>query len=251
MKLLKKSSMAGNSVVMLSLVFMFKKLSKKTLFNLLLICGLGITLTSAVMFESSQSALAQSAVQTCVRGLVEVGVTPDVAASQCIQGGGAGLTQKESCIDRTQFKTYNGSPHKREDNGKTEYVYPLLNLEDNDCWSDYRDFFKPRTVCWTSQVRFRIASEEEAIRQCRDSSTSTAPQSNPTGSGIVIIKGQPLQNSSPAAIASCMDSLLYRTEERKPFSGWICVPNDVNCKTVRVRTEMSEATAIQACQNAR
>jgi hypothetical protein len=120
------------------------------------ILGLALASFSAFIFESSQSALAQSAVQNCVRELVEVGVTPDAAASQCIQGG-----------------------------------------------------------------------------------------------GVVIIKGQPAQNGSPAAIASCMDSLLYRTEERKPFPGWICVPNDVNCKTVRVRTEMSEATAIQACQNAR
>lgn len=56
---------------------------------------------------------------------------------------------------------------------------------------------------------------------------------------------------SPQAIAQCMDSMLYRTEVQKPFPGWICVPNDVNCKTVRVRTEISEIAAAQACQNAR
>jgi hypothetical protein len=59
-----------------------------------------------------------------------------------------------------------------------------------------------------------------------------------------------IRNSNPEAIQKCMNSLLYRTEEQKPFAGWICVPNDVNCKTVRVRTEMSEDTAIQACQGA-
>jgi hypothetical protein len=45
--------------------------------------------------------------------------------------------------------------------------------------------------------------------------------------------------------------LLYRTEVQKPFPAWICVPNDVNCRTVRVRTEISENVALQACQGAR
>lgn len=56
---------------------------------------------------------------------------------------------------------------------------------------------------------------------------------------------------SPQAIQQCMESLLYRTEGQKPYPGWICVANDVNCKTVRVRTEISESAAAQACQNAR
>ncbi|NET34883.1 MAG: hypothetical protein F6K19_23145 [Cyanothece sp. SIO1E1] len=42
---------------------------------------------------------------------------------------------------------------------------------------------------------------------------------------------------------------MYRTEVRKPFPGWICVTNDVNCTTVRVRTEVSDVAAAQACQS--
>jgi len=53
---------------------------------------------------------------------------------------------------------------------------------------------------------------------------------------------------NPESLQKCLDALLYRTEEKKPFSGWICVPNDVNCKTVRVRTEIIESVAVQACQ---
>jgi hypothetical protein len=56
---------------------------------------------------------------------------------------------------------------------------------------------------------------------------------------------------NPQAISQCMDKLMYRTEVQKPFSGWICVPNDVNCREVRVRTEVDTATAAQLCQNAR
>jgi hypothetical protein len=67
----------------------------------------------------------------------------------------------------------------------------------------------------------------------------------------VIYQPQPQIGGSPQAIQQCMENLLYRTEVQKPFSGWICVPNDVNCRTVRVRTEISEAAAVQACQNAR
>ncbi len=72
------------------------------------------------------------------------------------------------------------------------------------------------------------------------------PQQTP-----VIYQPQPQIGGSPQAIQQCMENLLYRTEVQKPFSGWICVPNDVNCRTVRVRTEISEAAAVQACQNAR
>ncbi len=62
---------------------------------------------------------------------------------------------------------------------------------------------------------------------------------------------QPNVGGNPQAIQQCMTNLLYRTEEQKPFPAWVCVPNDVNCRTVRVRTEISESAAAQACQNAR
>lgn len=228
---------------------------RQALFSIFLICGLGLALGCALIFGNVQFALSQSAVQRCVRELVEVGVSPDAAAGQCIQGGGTGLAQQETCIERAQFKTYYGSPHKRED-GRTEYIYPFLDINDQDCWSDHRNLFKPKTICWVDKFRLRIATEQQAMQQCRGYSNTSTPQNdsrqtNPAGSGVVIINGQPTGSGSPAAIARCMDSLLYRTEERKPFPGWICVPNDVNCSTVRVRTEMRESTAIQACQNAR
>lgn len=62
---------------------------------------------------------------------------------------------------------------------------------------------------------------------------------------------QPSSEVNPQALQKCLETLLYRTEEKKPFPGWICVPNDVNCRTVRVRTEISENVAVQACQGAR
>jgi hypothetical protein len=62
---------------------------------------------------------------------------------------------------------------------------------------------------------------------------------------------QPSSNGNPQVILQCMEKLLYRTEEQKPFPQWICVPNDVNCRTVRVRTEISENAAVQLCQGVR
>ncbi|MFN9868655.1 MAG: hypothetical protein ACK568_16700, partial [Pseudanabaena sp.] len=61
----------------------------------------------------------------------------------------------------------------------------------------------------------------------------------------------PSTQVNPQALKTCLETLLYRTEQQKPFPGWICVPNDVNCRTVKVRTEISENVALQACQGAR
>ena len=61
----------------------------------------------------------------------------------------------------------------------------------------------------------------------------------------------PSTQVNPQALKTCLETLLYRTEVQKPFPAWICVPNDVNCRTVRVRTEISENVALQACQGAR
>lgn len=111
------------------------------------------------------SLLAQSALQNCVRELVDVGVSPDTAAQQCIQGGGTALTQQESCIERAQFQIYYGEASVRED-GKTEYIYPFLNIQSGQCWDDYRNILNPQTVCWTDTIRIRRMSEQEAIRSC-------------------------------------------------------------------------------------
>ena len=64
-------------------------------------------------------------------------------------------------------------------------------------------------------------------------------------------QANPSSEVNPQALKTCLETLLYRTEVQKPFPAWICVPNDVNCKTVRVRTEISENVALQACQSAR
>ena len=61
----------------------------------------------------------------------------------------------------------------------------------------------------------------------------------------------PISEVNPQALRTCLETLLYRTEVQKPFPAWICVPNDVNCKTVKVRTEISENVAVQACQGSR
>ena len=61
----------------------------------------------------------------------------------------------------------------------------------------------------------------------------------------------PSSEVNPQALRTCLETLLYRTEVQKPFPAWICVPNDVNCKTVKVRTEISENVAVQACQGSR
>ena len=75
---------------------------------------------------------------------------------------------------------------------------------------------------------------------------SSSEQPNPSSE-----QPNPSSEVNPQALRTCLETLLYRTEEQKPFLGWICVSNDVNCKTVKVRTEISENVAVQACQGSR
>jgi len=81
----------------------------------------------------------------------------------------------------------------------------------------------------------------------------SSEQPNPNSEQPNSNSEQPNSNSevNPQALRTCLETLLYRTEEQKPFPGWICVPNDVNCKIVKVRTEISENVAVQACQGSR
>jgi hypothetical protein len=141
--------------------------------------GLKIDLASISLIDSPRL-LAQSALQNCVRELIEVGVSPDTAAQQCIQGGGTALTQQESCIERAQFQTYYGEASVRED-GRTEYIYPFLQIEDGQCWSDTRNFFNPRTICWRDAIKIRLMSEQEAVQSCGQY-TDPDPSPGSTGS---------------------------------------------------------------------
>lgn len=81
---------------------------------------------------------------------------------------------------------------------------------------------------------------------CPESQQTIQNQPNPSSEQL-----NPSSEVNPQALRTCLETLLYRTEEQKPFPGWICVPNDVNCKTVKVRTEISENVAVQACQGSR
>lgn len=197
----------------------------------------------------SQGAIAQSSIRECLSEFVRQGVSPDKAADLCSSGGLA----IERCVENKRFRTYEGAPRQRKD-GKTEYIYPInaFSAESTsgpECWTDHRNFFNPKNVCWASSIRVSVLSEEEAVNQCRNAvgGNPVAPVS-PGGGGTTWTN--PV-GGSPQAIQQCMENLLYRTEVKKPFSGWICVENDVNCRTVRVRTEISETAAVQACQNAR
>ncbi|XZN91248.1 MAG: hypothetical protein ACM65M_27280 [Microcoleus sp.] len=208
----------------------------------------------------TQGAIAQSSIRECLNEFVRQGVSPDKAADLCSSGGLA----IERCVQNKRFQTYEGAPRQRTD-GKTEYTYPINafsaeSTSGTQCWTDYRKLFNPKNVCWASSIKVSVLSEEEAVNQCRNAvgGNPVAPVSNPNlNTPLIIIPGgggttwtNPV-GGSPQAIQQCMENLLYRTEVQKPFSGWICVGNDVNCKTVRVRTEISEAAAVQACQNAR
>ena len=209
----------------------------------------------------SQGAIAQSSIRECLSEFVRQGVSPDKAADLCSSGGLA----IERCVENKRFRTYQGTPRQRED-GRTEYLYPLntfsaTNVTGTQCWTDYRNFFNSSNVCWANSIKVSALSEEEAVNQCRNAvgGNSVTPTNNsnpntpliifPGGSGSTLTN--PLGGGSPQAIQQCMENLLYRTEVQKPFPSWICVANDVNCRTVRVRTEISETAAVQACQNAR
>jgi hypothetical protein len=209
----------------------------------------------------SRGAIAQSSIRECLSEFVRQGVSPDKAADLCSSGGLA----IERCVENKRFRTYEGAPRQRKD-GRTEYTYPINafstnNITGTQCWADYRNFFNPKNICWASSIRVSVLSEEEAVNQCRNAvgGNPVAPVSNPNqNTPLIIIPGgggttlpNPVGGGSPQAIQQCMENLLYRTEVQKPFPNWTCVPNDVNCRTVRVRSEISEAAAVQACQNAR
>ncbi len=227
-----------------------------------LIAG-AIVVTIVVTILENQSVNAQSSIRECLSEFVRQGVSPDKAADLC---SSSGLAQ-ERCVEKKRFRTYEGTPRNRED-GRTEYIYPMnaftaSNVTGSQCWTDFRNFFNPTNICWASSIRVSLMSEEQANAQCRENvggNPSPALNGNQfSGSSpVIIIPGgggstltSPIGGGSPQAIQQCMENLLYRTEVQKPFPSWICVANDVNCRTVRVRTEISESAAVQACQNAR
>ena len=140
-------------------------------------------------------------------------------------------------------------------------AFSATNVTGTECWTDLRNFFNPSNVCWADSIKVSALSEEEAVNQCRNAvggNLGTPTNNFNPNVPLIIIPGgggsmltNPIGGGSPQAIQQCMENLLYRTEVQKPFPSWICVANDVNCRTVRVRTEISESAAVQACQNAR
>ena len=94
-------------------------------------------------------------------------------------------------------------------------------------------------------------SEQPSPNSEQPSPNSEQPSPNSEQSNPNSEQPNPNSEVNPQALRTCLETLLYRTEVQKPFPEWICVPNDINCKTVRVRTEISENVAVQACQGSR
>ena len=95
------------------------------------------------------------------------------------------------------------------------------------------------------------SSEQPNSEQPNSEQLSSEQLSSEQLSSEQLSSEQSSSSENPQVIQQCMEKLLYRTEEQKPFPQWICVPNDVNCRTVRVRTEISENAAVQLCQGLR
>lgn len=110
---------------------------------------------------------------------------------------------------------------------------------------------KPTTQLQIIQNQPNPNSEQAnpSSEQPNPSSEQSAPNSEQSAPNSE--QANPSSEVNPQALKTCLETLLYRTEQQKPFPGWICVPNDVNCKTVKVRTEISENVALQACQGAK
>ncbi|MCA2535522.1 MAG: hypothetical protein IM553_14185 [Microcystis sp. M57BS1] len=103
---------------------------------------------------------------------------------------------------------------------------------------------RPTTQLQIIQNQPNPSSEQPNPSSEQPNPNSEQPNPNPE-------QVNPSTQVNPQALKTCLETLLYRTEQQKPFPGWICVPNDVNCRTVKVRTEISENVALQACQGAR
>jgi hypothetical protein len=103
---------------------------------------------------------------------------------------------------------------------------------------------RPTTQLQIIQNQPHPSSEQPNPSSEQPNPNSEQPNPNPE-------QVNPSTQVNPQALKTCLETLLYRTEQQKPFPGWICVPNDVNCRTVKVRTEISENVALQACQGAR
>lgn len=104
----------------------------------------------------------------------------------------------------------------------------------------------PSSVTRVQIIQNQPATNSEQPSPSFEQAEPNSEQPNPSSE-----QANPSSEVNPQALKTCLETLLYRTEVQKPFSAWICVPNDVNCRTVRVRTEISENVALQACQGAR
>lgn len=141
---------------------------------------------------TSQSAIAQRSIRECLSEFVRQGVSPDKAADLCSSGGLA----MERCVENRRFRTYEGAPRQRND-GRTEYIYPsnafsVGSITGTQCWTDYRNFFNPKNVCWANSIRVSVLSEEEAVNQCRNAvgGNPVAPVNNPNqNTPLILIPG--------------------------------------------------------------
>ena len=104
----------------------------------------------------------------------------------------------------------------------------------------------PRPTTQLQIIQNQPATNSEQPSPSFEQAEPNSEQPNPSSE-----QANPSAEVNPQDLKTCLETLLYRTEVQKPFPAWICVPNDVNCKTVRVRTEISENVALQACQSAR
>ena len=111
----------------------------------------------------------------------------------------------------------------------------------------------PKAPAGESCTPFGCPASPQPPQTIQNQPNPNSEQPNPSSEQPSPSSEQPSPSSevNPQALRTCLETLLYRTEEQKPFPGWICVPNDVNCKTVKVRTEISENVAVQACQGSR
>lgn len=146
----------------------------------------------------ANSAFSQG-LQQCVRELVQAGVNPNTAADKCLAAGARGtstdaaLERYERCVDKMQYTVLKGNPKLRRD-GKTEFEYSSIAVSQGsygeyqvpswltstgaNCW--LHGFFRPKILCWDSEVKMQKNNPREAARACR--SLAPKPESVPVHS---------------------------------------------------------------------
>lgn len=155
-----------------------------------LICSFIVTINQAAMAQP---------LANCVKELVSVGVSPNVAADKCLAGRASdpsSIDQRfekyEKCIEKNRYSTLKGLPKARQD-GKTEYEYSLVYLPSAldspqkiaatgaTCWT--HGFFPPKLLCWDSEIKYETRSLDAVSSECR----ALIPESSNSGKSTIII----------------------------------------------------------------